>query len=460
MKLDLPAMTITLAPTLGRRAAHAARRTYAYWQRTGWRATLSRIALEISRRLGTAAAAPPPQPQDATSERRVAAQAPAVRPMGHEQLVEAEATLLTYAVPPQGRPRVTLVTDSIGRGHLFGGVGTALIFAALLANRRGADLRVITRIEAPQPANADHVWRANGVALDGESRFVWAPREGRVELDLVPGELVVTTSWWTTAAALPAVPPAQLVYLLQEDERMFYLYGDVRLRCERVLRRDDIRFVVNTRGLFEHLVADGMEHLHRGGLAFEPAFPATLFHPREKPSGSKRRFVFYARPLNPRNLYFLGLEVVEAAIERGVLDPAQWEIVFVGRDIPDVSLPRGCAPVRRENLSWAEYAALIGSTDLGLSLMYTPHPSYPPLDMAASGAVVVTNRHGSKRDLSRYSANLICCDPEPEALLRGLADGAALAEDTARRRANFEAGRLQRDWRQALAAVVEQVAAS
>ena len=58
--------------------------------------------------------------------------------------------------------------------------------------------------------------------------------------------------------------------------------------------------------------------------------------------------------------------------------------------------------------------------------MDTPHPSYPPLDLAASGAVVVTNRHGRKTSLCQYSENIVCVDPTVEALKAGIADGSSL----------------------------------
>ena len=45
--------------------------------------------------------------------------------------------------------RISMVTDSISSGSLFGGVGTALIFATLLARRMDRPLRVITRAEPP-----------------------------------------------------------------------------------------------------------------------------------------------------------------------------------------------------------------------------------------------------------------------------------------------------------------------
>lgn len=437
----------------GARASHHGRRLLAYWRRFGTRATLRRLRAEWN---GTGPVAPPVAglPAPATGGNTV----PTATQWLHARF-EALTPLRTYRLPAQERRRITLITDSIAQGSLFGGVGTALILGSLLANRLRADLRVLTRTEPPVAANVDHVLGVYGIELQGEMQFRFVPaNDAKAVVDVLPDELFLTTSWWTTAATLPAVPRHAIVYLLQEDERMFYPFGDDRLRCEAVLRDETIRMVINTRLLADHFASQGFENIERHALVFEPAFPASVFHPRDKSASGKKRFVFYARPNNPRNLFFLGIEVIDAAITQGILDPADWEIVLVGKDIPELSFGHGHAPIRRENLSWSAYAELAGGTDLGLSLMSTPHPSYPPLDLAASGAVVVTNRFGIKQDLLRYSANLICCEPDVQALVQGLARGVALVADPVLRQTHYRDAPLQRDWPQALHGVIESIA--
>jgi hypothetical protein len=384
----------------------------------------------------------------ATVPQWLAARFPAVMP------------LRTYRLPQQQqRRRVTMVTDSIAKGSLFGGVGTALIFSTLLANKLDAELRIVTRNEPPVPRNVDHVLGVYGIELQREVQFRFISAfDGTQDLDLLPDEIFVTTSWWTTAATLPGVPARDIVYLLQEDERMFYAFSDERLRCDRVLRNADIRSVINTKLLYDHLLSAGLDHLATKGLHFEPAFPTAVFHPRPRTAGGKRRFVFYARPNNTRNLFFLGIEAIDAAIVRGIIDPEQWEIVLVGRDIPELSFASGILPTRLQNLDWSEYAELIGGADLGLCLMYTPHPSYPPLDMVASGAVVVTNRYANKQDLSGISRNLICCELHRDALVEGLADGVARSLDAGTRDLAHRETRLNRDWAQALGPVIDNIA--
>lgn len=366
--------------------------------------------------------------------------------------------LRSYFVPESQTSRVNIVTDSISNGSLFGGIGTALIFAALLANKLNAQLRIITRTDRANPENVDRILSLYGIKLENEIQFKFAAfYDQKYKLDIVKDDLFITTSWWTTAATLSSVPNDNVIYLLQEDERMFYPFGDDRLRCETILRNRDIRFLVNTKLLFDHLVYEGFNNITARGMWFEPAFPAQVFRPRTNDQGGKRKFFFYARPNNLRNLFYLGIEVIEQAISLQVLDLEHWDIFLVGKDIPTVTFDGGYAPIKCENFSWSEYAKLVGTIDLGLSLMYTPHPSYPPLDLVASGAVVVTNRFANKRDLSNYSANLICADLGRDALVDALRQAVVIAMDSRVREQNYRNNRLLTDWQQALDEIIQQL---
>ncbi len=372
---------------------------------------------------------------------------------------ESLTPLRTYHLPSAKTPRVNLITDSIGSGSLFGGVGTALIFAALLANRLGAPLRIVTRTKRAQPSNLDHVLSLYGIQLAHEVQFKFAAfYDRKYELDMIEGDVFITTSWWTTAATLPSVPHRAIIYLLQEDERMFYPFSDDRMKCEAILRNRHIRYLVNTRLMFDHLVQDGLDNMVARGRWFEPAFPSQVFYPRARAAGGKRRFFFYARPNNLRNLFYLGIEVIEQAILQQVLDLQHWDIILVGKDIPAVTLGNGYTPTKCENLSWSDYAELIGTVDLGLSLMYTPHPSYPPLDLAASGAVVVTNQFANKQVLTGYSKNIICAALERDALVEGLRQGVALALNTPLREQHYRDNGIIQDWQQAFSGIIEQLA--
>ena len=368
------------------------------------------------------------------------------------------APLRLFVIPPNQPRRISLVTDSINRGSLYGGVGTALIMAALTAQATQARLRIVTRTERAQPAGLQMVLSSYGITLSHEVEFAYAPaHDTAYEIDFFEDEQFITTSWWTTAATLASVRGERITYLLQEDERMFYAYGDEHLRCSQILGNTDIHFVINTQLLFDHLLASGLHNVARQGLWFEPSFPHDVFRPRDRAAGAKRKLVFYARPHNARNLFYFGIELLEAALARGMVNLDEWDIELMGKDIPKLRFDDGRYTARRlENLSWTEYAELAGNTDLALCLMYTPHPSYPPFDMAASGAVVVTNRFANKQDLSGYSKNILCGELQLESMLSALARGIELAADARQRSLNYQANQLGLDWQASFAEVVRR----
>ena len=358
-----------------------------------------------------------------------------------------------------GGRRVNIVTDSINAGSLYGGVGTALVLGALMAERLDATLRLITRTEPPDADNIRTVLSVQGIPLPGNVELLHSPPSpGGREIPTTSRDLFLTTSWWTTWCTRKSVGPERIVYLLQEDERMFYPLGDRHLRCAETLASPDIAFVVNSRLLLKHLVSTGLTNLERNGMSFEPAFPDSHYYPEQEENPVRRRFFLYARPNHPRNLYLRSLEALSAAIVEGVLPEDGWEFNFVGKDADRLTLPGGVKPRFRSDLGWAEYAALVRRIDLGLSLMYTPHPSYPPLDLAASGAVVVTNRFPGKVSLDRYSGNILCAEPTVSGLLEALRQGAALAEDRETRLANWRGNLLLRDWRISFSSVLDRVA--
>jgi hypothetical protein len=404
-------------------------------------------------------ASPPPPPTPGTA----AGSTVPVRDLLRSRFAALAPLPVTLALGPTGR-RVNVVTDSINAGSLFGGVGTALVLAALLARARGARLRLVTRTERAHAANLDAVLRLHGVPPPLEVEFVHCPPEGRRGLEAGPEELFLTTSWWTTESTLGSVPPQQVLYLLQEDERMFYPLGDDHLRCSAVLCDERLSLALNTTLLRDHFAATGVPGLGERAIAFEPAFPAHAPPPQpaattpqgeaSPPGARRRRLLFYARPNHPRNLFHFGLAVLDDALTSGLIDTSRWDVELFGVHIPPVRFTCGLVPVRHDGLAWADYAALMSRADLGLSLMDTPHPSYPPLDLAASGAVVLTNRFGVKTDLLRYSANIVCADLTPQAMRQGLAQATAMAEDDAGRRARHAAQTIGHDWAAALAAVV------
>ena len=367
--------------------------------------------------------------------------------------------LRTYAVKGSEEvTRVTMVTDSIARSSLLGGVGTALIFCTMLANRLGASLRLVTRTEPPKADDIEPFLALCRLNIDAGLQLSFAPIDNQAdELDIASSDLFVTTSWWSTEATLAAVTASSVIYFLQEDERMFYPFGDDRHRCNTIMSNQEIQFIVNTELLFEHLLSTGLDNIASHGDWFEPAFPHWVYQKKAARRVGKRKLFFYARPDNPRNLFYLGIDVLDKAIQSGALDLSKWDVYLVGYNIPDLEFTNGYQPICYEGLTWQDYAALIGTIDLGLSLMSTPHPSYPPLDLVASGALVVTNNFLNKKDLNKYSPNVICADLELDSLVDAISKAVILADNQTDDRPVETESFLNTDWYESFDSVIKDI---
>jgi hypothetical protein len=85
--------------------------------------------------------------------------------------------------------------------------------------------------------------------------------------------------------------------------------------------------------------------------------------------------------------------------------------------------------------------------DVGLALMFTPHPSLVPIEMASAGMLTVTNTFENKtaEALASISSNLIAAEPGVEPVAAALCEAAAGADDVERRLRGSRV-RWSRDW--------------
>lgn len=384
----------------------------------------------------------------------------AARPQSVDRLMQqAFHNLRPLKVRPSTDVRyLTMVTDSVASAQLMGGVGTAVLLAVAIAREQNRRLRIVTREKACDEVALRALLDLQGMPHDDDIEMIFS--DGTVSDPCVPlgdDDLILTTSWWGTWSTRQAVPAHQIVYLLQEDERMFYVGGDQHLLCHETLSHNDIRYVVNSQLLMQHFEETKTIGPANNGISFEPAFPDSIYYPN--PQGGRKNLVFYARPDHPRNLFLRGVTALNKAFAEGLFAEEEWNIHFFGINIQQVSFPTRVIQYH-DGLSWADYAALIRRADLGFSLMYTPHPSYPPLDLAASGAVVVTNAFGPKGTSAHYSENILYAPLDIQALVDGLRRGIARVDDDATRRASHAKVSLNRDWQTSFDPVLRWLASS
>jgi hypothetical protein len=147
-------------------------------------------------------------------------------------------------------------------------------------------------------------------------------------------------------------------------------------------------------------------------------------------------------------MFELGVLGLARAVSEGALGPS-WELHGVGgvEASEPIDLGDGTMLEMLPRRSQETYAGLLCSHDVGLALMYTPHPSLVPIEMASAGMLTVTNSFENKTaaEMAAISSNLITAEPSLHGVEACLREAIAGVDDFARRRRGSEV-RWSSDW--------------
>lgn len=336
--------------------------------------------------------------------------------------VQSIVTSVAETTPVNPRPsifkkrRLNLLVPSINARHYFGGIHTAMQVFTEMAKSFDA-CRIVVTDSSPEADALARFSEYSPVEVAEDSDAVkqivgFADRYGKT-LPVSRDDHWVATAWWTAHAAQRLTEwqgrefgvEGRLAYVIQDFEPGFYPWSSQSAMALATYRPEKDVGIFNTMLLADYFQAQGMDYRQR--VVFEPTINSGLREPlalaRNTHSPRARRMVVYARPGTPRNAFTL---ICEALRIWGWSDPAskEWDVVAPGELTEDIDL----GPLRMRalgKLSIDAYAELLSTSAVGLSLMVSPHPSYPPLEMAAFGMGVVTNTYANK-DLSTFSENI------------------------------------------------------
>jgi hypothetical protein len=74
------------------------------------------------------------------------------------------------------------------------------------------------------------------------------------------------------------------------------------------------------------------------------------------------------------------------------------------------------------------YAAQMRGADILLSLMLSPHPSYPPLEMAEAGLLTISNAFEGRNPTRRFDNILTLTTLDPQSLVDAIEQAVAATE--------------------------------
>jgi hypothetical protein len=373
--------------------------------------------------------------------------------------IGAKIAPLELAVRDDAPARVNVLIPTIDLAHFFGGYIAKLNLARRLAER-GARVRVVT-VDPVGPLPPS--WRGtiesySGLAGVFDQIEVEFGRES-AGLEVSREDRFVATTWWTAHIAHHAVESLgsePFLYLIQEYEPFTFPMGTYAALAAESYRMPH-RALFSTellRGWFRDkglgVYAAGPAAGDDASAAFENAI--TAVEP-PTPDALERRqthsLLFYARPEAhaARNMFELGALALSRAAGQGVLDGIDLHGVGTVQKGRSLDLGNGAILEMLPRSGQDAYARQLRDHDLGLALMYTPHPSLAPIEMASAGMLTVTNSFDNKTPeaMSAISTNIITAQPTVEGVVHGLRQAVEGVADVGRRIGGANV-RWSRDW--------------
>jgi len=319
------------------------------------------------------------------------------------------------------RTRLTLLLPTLQPEKVFGGISSAIRLFREMTEQFGeaVDYRIIS-LNEPVDVKAmttvpDFVLLALGAVHTELPRVVMDASGFKTgELPVRRNEIFIATAWWTAelgfrlkdmqASVFSVDTP--IVYLIQDHEPDFYGWSSRYSAAQATyMRPNDTIAVINS----EELTAFCLKrYKFRDALCMTYRVNATL---RENFSHeSKEKIILvYGRPSVARNAFETLMDGLAMWQQNDPTTAREWKIISLGENYPIGRVPHVSNLEVLGKVSLEEYANLLCRACIGISLMISPHPSYPPLEMAEAGVFTITNTYDGK-DMTRRSSNFFNLD--------------------------------------------------
>lgn len=324
-------------------------------------------------------------------------------------------------------PRINILLPSLNRQHVFGGIATALKFFEDLGNDTNLDMRIIltdSDIEEKNyiGLNGYSIISAREEVYDKKQIVSFANRY-KETIPVAPNDIFIATGWWTAYAITDVIEwqartynkkLGQLIYFIQDYEPGFYPWSSRYLMSENTYCLDIPTVAIfNSKLLQDFFTNNGYKFYKQ--YFFEPILNRQLKEYllcRMNKVERKNQIIVYGRPTVQRNAF----ELIILALKQWATtlsNSEEWKVYSVGEEHADIMLGENLRLVSLGKLTLEQYARTMLQTKIAISLMVSPHPSYPPLEMATFGIKTITNEYHNK-DLGSFNDNIISlknCSP-------------------------------------------------
>ena len=307
--------------------------------------------------------------------------------------------------------RLNLILPTFSRSSVFGGIATALKIFRTISEELGCDMRIIV---TGSEKYSKYTYEYEGFAHNAPKKGIFFTAESNV-LEIGKNDIFIYTFWLTAFYFAPVlawqrkkfgIPERKAVYLIQDFEPGFYAWSTEYMLAETTYRcGDDLIAVFNSKELYDYFKLNGYQF--RSEHYFRPCLNDSLRQCLMNGQGKQKRekiIMIYGRPVHSRNAFGL----IYSALKKWsseYSDAANWKIYSLGDKFDDIRLENNMIQFLGK-LSLQKYADTMFRASVGISLMVSPHPSYPPLEMSTFGVRTITNTYYPK-NLKDFNENII-----------------------------------------------------
>ncbi len=305
------------------------------------------------------------------------------------------------------RPAITSINWFIPYFHhsFYGGIHTIIRFADHFS-RKGIKNRFVL-YDTPTILEAEIENKIGSAFPDMKDVEVFVNRDR--DVNRIPyADVSIATLWTSAYSLLKFKHTLGKFYFIQDYEPLFYPAGTCYAMAEATYRFG-FHGIVNTPGLYDFI----NETYDMKAQYFVPAVDRDIFFPakkRRERHKERLKLFFYGRPTHDRNAFDIAIATAKKI--KATLG-SKIEIVSAGSEWNPKDYGLDGTATNLGLLGYKETGDLYRESGFGLILMFTKHPSYLPMELMASGSIVITNHNEANTWLLKDGMNCIVVEPSP-----------------------------------------------
>ncbi|MEW5057693.1 MAG: hypothetical protein RPR97_10825 [Colwellia sp.] len=256
-------------------------------------------------------------------------------------------------------------------------------------------------------------------------------------------DVFIGYSWFTMRLAHQAaisLNEKRAIFFIQEFEPIFHHYDSLRFLAEETYSFPHSA-VFNSPQLvnyFESKKIGVFNSKQQGSHCFFKHAISEVKPPNidEIKQRKQKKILLYARPESHagRNMFEVTILALKEAIKQNVFELSDWTFFGIGSleaIKSKLMLADDVELQLLQKMPYSEYISSLNQYDIGISLMYAPHPSVPPLEMASAGMLTITTEFENRTasEMAGISNNILSAEHTMESIVSSIRQAVARVDD-------------------------------